>query len=577
MVTQTLASEQPKVDGSGSSANRALPHPAWLGLTSGLLLWLSFPPAEWAGAAWVALVPLFLLVGDDRSKRAVYLGSLLGGLAFWLLAIHWILWADQSAWPGWLAMAGFLSAGWPAFLFLARFARRRLGLPLIVAAPVLWVAIEYFRVFIFGGFPWYYLAHSQYRLIYFTQIADFSGALGLSFLMVLVNALWVDLLTLPLFRRKPGGSLWVRLALAQRVRLVVVGLGVLGTLAYGVFRVSTAAFHDGPRVALLQTSQITRFDEERPPAESLAELEALVRNALDETPRPDLIVWPESAYPFGYPEIEVGLPSKTLDELVKQVHPDYIGADLTLKRDRVAAYFDFLMKATKVPMILGTSVYDFRKTGYSKFNGAILLRPGKPREVYNKLHLVPFGEYVPLLETIPWLIHLTPFQGPRLRFLDHGKKPAWFEVGNYRLAPAICFEDTVPNLVRRFFAEAPDGRQPDVLVNISNDGWFHATSEHEMHLAVSVFRCIENRVPLARSVNTGISAMVDGNGRIVQSLAKLKTGVLTAIAPLDDRVSFYSTWGDWLGLFCLAATIGLLVLGTFAPRRPSSSPSPLLA
>jgi apolipoprotein N-acyltransferase len=238
----------------------------------------------------------------------------------------------------------------------------------------------------------------------------------------------------------------------------------------------------------------------------------------------------------------------------------------------VEAYFEKVLSVTRVPMMVGSSIYEFKKSGSSKFNAAILFRPGQPVQTYHKLHLVPFGEYVPLLKAFPWIIRLTPFRGSKVRFLDHGLKPAWFELGDYRLATAICFEDTVPHVVRRFFAEAPGGRQPDLLVNLSNDGWFHATAEHEMHLAVSVFRCIENRVPLARAVNTGISAMIDGNGQIVQSLAKLKTGVLTAVTPLDDRVSFYSQWGDWLGQFCLAAMIGLLVLGTFAPRRPHTDP-----
>ncbi len=231
------------------------------------------------------------------------------------------------------------------------------------------------------------------------------------------------------------------------------------------------------------------------------------------------------------------------------------------------------MNATKVPMMLGATIYEFKKTGYSKFNAAILLRPELSVQIYHKLHLVPFGEYVPLVKALPWLIRLTPFSGTRVHFLDHGEKPAWFDLGKYRLAAAICFEDTVPQVVRRFFAEAPDGRQPDILINLSNDGWFHQTSEHEMHLAVSTFRCIENRVPLARAVNTGISAMVDGNGRILKSLAKLKEGVLIETTPLDDRVSLYSAWGDWLGLFCLAATIGLLVLGTFSPRHRKTDPA----
>jgi apolipoprotein N-acyltransferase len=574
MATQTLASDQPQATSLASARDLGLPHPALLGLVSGVLLWLSFPPAEWSGAAWVALVPLFLLVGSQRSTRAVYLGSWVGGLAFWLLAIQWIWATDESAWLGWVVMAGFLSTWWPAFLFLARFARRRLNLPLIVAAPVLWVALEYVRAFILTGFPWYYLAHSQYRLPYFTQIADFSGALGLSFLIVMVNALWVDLLTLPLFRKKPGGSLWVRLALPQRLRLVVVGMAVLGTLAYGVFRVTSAEFRPGPRVAMLQTSEIIRFnsDKIRSSAEVLAELESLIRSAMASNPRPDLIVWPETAFPGGYTTFEVGIDPNLLDNQVKEFDPKSIGADWTRDQKRVDSYFQSLMEVTQVPMIVGSSIYEFKKSGISKFNAAILFRPGHPAQAYHKLHLVPFGEYVPLLKALPWIIRLTPYRGTRLRFLDHGSKPAWFELGEYRLATAICFEDTVPHLVRRFFAEAPDGRQPDLLVNLSNDGWFHETSEHEMHLAVSAFRCIENRVPLVRAVNTGISAMIDGNGQIVQSLAKLKTGVLTAVTPLDDRVSLYSQWGDWLGQFCLAALIGLLVLGTFSPRRPQTDP-----
>jgi len=164
---------------------------------------------------------------------------------------------------------------------------------------------------------------------------------------------------------------------------------------------------------------------------------------------------------------------------------------------------------------------------------------------------------------------------PSLKF---GDIPTWFHFGPYRLATAICFEDTVPHVVRRFFAEAPDAAQPDLIVNLSNDGWFHDTSEHEMHLAVSTFRCIENRVPMARAVNTGISAMIDGNGSIVRSVPQNKQEVLTVVAPLDDRTSLYSHWGDWLGQLTLAGTVGLLVLGWVAPRRsPPLNPRPDVA
>jgi apolipoprotein N-acyltransferase len=148
--------------------------------------------------------------------------------------------------------------------------------------------------------------------------------------------------------------------------------------------------------------------------------------------------------------------------------------------------------------------------------------------------------------------------------ISFGAEPAWFRFGPYRLAAAICFEDTVPHVVRRFFAASESGEgQPDILLNLSNDGWFRGSSEHDMHLAVSVFRAVENRVPLARAVNTGISAIVDGNGRVIAALPKLQEGILTQTIPLDDRVTFYSTWGDWLGMVCLAATLALLPWATF--------------
>jgi apolipoprotein N-acyltransferase len=173
---------------------------------------------------------------------------------------------------------------------------------------------------------------------------------------------------------------------------------------------------------------------------------------------------------------------------------------------------------------------------------------------------------VPLVVTFPWLTVLTPYRGEYVPSLAFGAGPRWLELGPYRFAAAICFEDTVPQVARRFFSEVPDGRQPDVLVNLSNDGWFGGSSEHEMHLAASIFRAVEFRVPLARAANTGISAIVDGNGRVLQALHTLEEGVVSGVVPLDDRTSHYTVWGDWLGLSCLAVTIGLVPLGLFRPR-----------
>jgi apolipoprotein N-acyltransferase len=222
-------------------------------------------------------------------------------------------------------------------------------------------------------------------------------------------------------------------------------------------------------------------------------------------------------------------------------------------------------------MLIGALTYDFQRDGFKKYNSSLLIEPGVATiQSYHKLHLVPFGEYVPLVEVLPWLTALTPYRGTHVPSLSFGREAAWFTLGPFGFAAAICFEDTVPQVVRRFFDERESGRPPDLLINQSNDGWFHGSAEHDMHLAVSIFRAIENRVPLARAVNTGVSAFIDGNGRILDSLPKLREGVLTGTIQLDDRTSLYSSWGDWLGLSCLAITIGLAPLAwsrSVFPRR----------
>ena len=138
----------------------------------------------------------------------------------------------------------------------------------------------------------------------------------------------------------------------------------------------------------------------------------------------------------------------------------------------------------------------------------------------------------------------------------------------------ICFEDTIPQVIGRFFRGADQAHQPDFLVNLSNDGWYPDSSELDMHLAIGVFRTIEHRVPLARAVNTGFSSLVDGNGEIRARLPKNVEDVLIVQVPLDDRTTWYSRWGDWLGLSCLAVTIGWIPDGRSIRPRSAAAPPP---
>jgi apolipoprotein N-acyltransferase len=210
---------------------------------------------------------------------------------------------------------------------------------------------------------------------------------------------------------------------------------------------------------------------------------------------------------------------------------------------------------------------------------------------------VPFGEFIPLRDTLPWLRKLTPF-GDDFG-IDAGASLRVFDDGRWRYAPLICFEDTVPHLVRRVVATADKRGEPvDVLVNLTNDGWFHGSSELDQHLITARFRCIETRTPMVRAVNTGISAIIDGDGLVVEpeafidldgladgnprtSIRDPGTGrlhkelhcALVGPVPLDPRNSLYVRWGDWFAMFCAAACL-CLVVACFALRAKPIAAAP---
>ncbi len=223
-----------------------------------------------------------------------------------------------------------------------------------------------------------------------------------------------------------------------------------------------------------------------------------------------------------------------------------------------------------IPFVIGSVTHDFGPSGLSRYNSAVLIAPGSAEWMsYDKQLLVPFGEYIPLLKIVPALLWLTPFHDGYVPGLTAGGSQKWFDVNNVRYAPLICFEDSSPDLVRRAFVGEGRSHPPDVLLNITNDGWFRGTAEHQTHLAVSVFRAVECRAPLARAVNTGISGLIDGNGVIRERLPQEKSKALTVDVPLDDRSSLYILGGDWLPLSCAAITIGLVPLAWIRRRRAS--------
>ncbi len=578
-MSETITTEsEPRPEASEGEGTRLLQGspPAVPALTSALLLFFAFPPADRGYLAWIALVPLLTLVRRDGPRLSIYLGAWAGGLLFWLLSMIWIWKLHPTAWVAWIAMAGYQSVYWVLFLALSRLMTRKLRLSLTFSAPVAWVALEYFQSFAFTGFAWYELAHSQYRYLPVIQISDLGGALGVSFVIAAVNAWFAELLTRPILRPTSRGS---RLHPAFLLRSALLLLLLGGTLAYGQYRIASARFQPGPVLALLQSNIRQEMKMKADPREILGLYGDLTyaarREAENQRRKIDLVVWPETSFPLGYVKIDPEVSPFQLDELGKRLFADSTASVWVQRREEVEKTLRSWAESIQAPMIVGSLLYEFAPDQAWRANVAILVPDNKDRELtlYRKIHLVPFGEYVPLLTVFPAVSRLTPYDQDALPNLKAGPGPVWFSSRGYRFAPTICFEDTLPDLTRRFFSEAPEHQAPDVLLDLSNDGWFAGSAEHDMHLAIGVFRAVENRAPLARAVNGGYSALIDGNGRIVQSVPKLSAGVIVREVPLDPRSSLYIRAGDWIGQSCLALTIGLTILGLSGyPRKRGETP-----
>jgi len=201
-----------------------------------------------------------------------------------------------------------------------------------------------------------------------------------------------------------------------------------------------------------------------------------------------------------------------------------------------------------------------------RYNSALLISDeGQVVARYLKMHRVMFGEYVPFGEWFPWLYTLTPMgEG-----LTAGQSPSVFQVAGLRLAPSICFESTVPHVIRRQLRTLDEqGALPDVLVNVTNDGWFWGSNALDLHLTCGVFRAVEQRRPLLIAANTGFSAVVDGNGTVLQRGPRFAKGNLVAEITADGRTSLYRLLGD-LPAWCCALVVGLsAVVGGWDRLRP---------
>ena len=594
-------------------------HGAWLlSSLAALTMWATFFPLDWGILGWVCLVPLVLMIRLPAVTRTMYLAMYVTTAIGTLASLQWMRLGDPWMIPAWLALGTYLALYVPLFVWLSRIAVHHLRCPLGLSVPVTWVGLEFARSHFLTGFSWYFLGHSQYGWTELIQVSDLVGAYGVSFLLALsaaalascLPATW--LVRLRLIRLDQILSVS---ALPRRPRLTVVVavLSVSAVLVYGGVRRSQATFVAGPRVALIQGNFTSSLKHD--PQEWNQILERHRRlTGLAVREQPDIVVWPETMFRFPLLESDPAYSDEQLRDAAPGIDPRQ------WKNPQVRDLLTDLSSEAGAAMVVGIDRLTIEDNRLQHFNSAVFVRPGSgPTNHFDKVHRVPFGEYIPMADSLPWLHQLTPFSAGF--GIEAGTSTAVFQHDRWKFTPLICFEDTVPHLVRAFVKAAiRDGRQPDLLVNLTNDGWFHGSSELDQHLVTSAFRAIECRTPLVRAVNTGISAIIDGDGVIrnpetfidadaVLATEKIRqdvsltesqktsriqlieaarrttfrnpeTGrwhrqlnaVLVHPVPLDDRNSPYVTGGDWFAGTCGFSCLALLGFGLYDRVRRRRMP-----
>jgi apolipoprotein N-acyltransferase len=521
---------------------------------AGLLLAAAFPGFDLAGFAWVAPGLMIAAAHGLRGADAFRVGCA-AGLAFWLASLYWLLYMPVTGLPvlGWLALAAYLALFQGTWVWLVSTFNLqpsafnswsgRTWWTLTGAAA--WVGLEMIRARLFSGFPWSFIGVSQFKLVPLIQIASVTGVYGVSFLVV-----WFSLALfsagLMIFRHPSRRHVWqAEIVFPLIVLVLLFVLGMARTRPDDPAAVTL-------RVTLIQPSipQTLLWD---PTGEDERFQKFLAQNEAALTNGTDLLVWPESAVPDM---------SAANCELISSL----------ARRHHISIILNGEDVATPPPA-----------TNY--FNAAFLVNPdGRLAGVYHKQRLVIFGEYVPLVRWLPFLQWFTPITGG----WTAGTQPAQFEIKLSRAAedeptnvitlvsddgspaisprqeitasPLICFEDTFPGVAR---GAASD--DTDLLVNLTNDGWFRDGTEQWQHCANAVFRAVENGLPLVRCANNGVTCWIDARGGLQKVFTDKSgdihgPGALTVEIPLPARraPTFYHRHGDWFGWGCVGVTLLLL-------------------
>lgn len=489
-----------------------------LPLLATILLYLASPGPGLAFLAWIALTPLLIFCRQTTPGKAA-LGGLAAGTLYYLLLVYWVTISMETygglsplvSWPALLLLALYMALYVALFCFLI--SRIRSSGARLCLAPLLWVGLDLCRGIFLTGFPWMDLGYSQYATPLLIQAADLVGHHGITFSLVLASALLAHFLPI---RPWSGGD---RKTAAAGLAFFALFLGYSSLRLAQVKTVMATS--PTLQVAVVQANidQALKWRDDYK-IKSLERHLALTRQAHAQQAA-DLVIWPETALAF-YPGH---------DPLMARVEEQTV---------RTASFH----------LLTGAPHVVRRPMGYEYYNSALLLGPDRDTTLYFKQHLVPFGEYIPLRTILPIPKPIVETLGD----FSAGTSSHPLDMGSAQLGVLICIEAIYPDLARRTTALGTT-----LLTNITNDAWFGASSAPGQHLAMAIFRSVENRRSLARAANTGISALILPSGEVLHQSELFTATALSAALPLLTITSFFTRAGFVFPFFCLAGALSILI------------------
>lgn len=486
---------------------------------SGALTGLAFPKFELIFFGWISLIPLFYVLFPRRPRQSFVLG-LTAGTSFYLILLYWIP-AVPAYYGGlslpfsfliYLLFAVFLALFWAFPCMVISLIERRFPLIIFILIPMLWVTFEYAITYILTGFPWGLLAYSQYKNIYLIQTAAFTGVYGISFILVFFQSMIV-------FFLKSRKKAWLISAFIFILFIHLLGIATIKRDLHA---------RNGFKAAVIQGNVPSSIQWDITPEPTKKELFLqhleLSRQAVQEGVR--LLVWPELSVPLCF-SCNYGLYQEFKTELTQ------------------------FARSMNITLVLGTYETAYERDNILYFNSAVALMPDGKYSQYNKMHLVPFGEYTPYKMIFSFIANFTHAIGE----LTPGDRIIFHQFNDIRFGTPICYEIIFPALVRKFCLGGAE-----FLVTLTNDGWYGTSSAPYQHFSIAVFRAVENRRYLLRAATTGISGIIDPYGRILKRSVLNQQVFLTEQISSIKKMTVYTRYGDWFSYLSLTISALFLIL-----------------